>query len=297
MPSTPLFFNFNSDPALGKALLLSLGAEAGELNQRKFPDRETYLRIDTPCDGRDVVVFCNLFDPDERILPLIFLCETLRDLGARRIALITPYLCYMRQDKRFQPGECVNAIPFAKLLSAYVDFLVTMDPHLHRIHSLDEVYRIPTQVVEAAPLIAEWLKQHRPEALLIGPDSESEQWVSRVAELAGCPYVVLEKTRFGDRNVEVTVPEIERWQGMTPVLLDDIISSGHTMLAALSHLRHQGLKRPLCIGVHGIFADNAYAELSAAADVITTETLPHPSNSIAIADALAAPVNAWIHAN
>ena len=295
MPSTPLLFNFHSDPVLGEQLRLALDAEAGTFYQRRFPDHETYLRIDSDCAGRAVVVFCNLFDPDQRILPLIFLCETLRDLGARRIALITPYLCYMRQDKRFQPGECVNAVPFAKLLSGYLDLLVTMDPHLHRIHALDEVYRIPTRVVEAAPLIAAWLRRHRPHAVLIGPDSESEQWVARVAELAELPYLVLQKRRLGDREVQISPPELSRWRDRTPVLVDDIISSGHTLLATLAHLRDAALPRPLCIGVHGIFADDAYQRLSAQAEVVTTQTLPHPSHAIAIAAALAAPVTAWLH--
>jgi len=294
MPLPPLFFNFNSDPLLAGQLGTALQAERGQFSQRRFPDHETYLRVDTPCADRAVVVFCNLFDPDPKILPLIFLCDTLRDLGARQVVLITPYLCYMRQDKRFQPGECVNAQPFARLLSRYIDLLITVDPHLHRIHALDEIYTVPSIVVEAAPLIAAWLRAERPDAVLIGPDSESEQWVSRVAALADLPYVVLHKERLGDRAVRVSTPQLEPWRTRTPVLLDDIISSGQTMLATLDHLRRLGLKRPLCIGVHGLFADNAYAELQVMADVVTTQTLPHPSNGIAIADALAAPVIAWI---
>ncbi|HEY5716910.1 MAG TPA: ribose-phosphate diphosphokinase [Motiliproteus sp.] len=294
MHSTPLLFNFHSDPQLGEQLLHALAAEQGCFTQRRFPDQETYLRVDSHCADRNIIVFCNLFDPDSRILPLLFLCETLRDLGARRIVLITPYLCYMRQDKRFLPGECVNAMPFAKLLSNYVDVLVTMDPHLHRIQTLDEVYSIPTQIVEAAPLIAAWLRQRQLQGVLIGPDSESEQWVARVSELAELPYVVLEKQRLGDRDVQVSPPALQQWRGYTPILMDDIISSGHTMLATLDHLQGVGLGRPICIGVHGIFADNAYAELSQQAEVVTTQTLPHPSNQIPIAEALAAAAKAWI---
>lgn len=292
-----ILFNLDSDPALARKLTEQLDIELGQLNSRQFPDRETYLRVDSDCQDKTALILCNLFDPDPKIMPLLFLAETLRDLGVTKIALITPYLCYMRQDKRFQPGECVNAIPFAKLISNYFDFLITIDPHLHRITSLDQVYRIPTRVVAAAPLIAEWLKSQDQSVLLIGPDSESEQWVSEVSRLSGAPFVVLEKTRRGDRDVDVSLPQVERWQGYRPVLLDDIISSGRTMLSTLSKLAGQGLGQPICIGVHGIFADDAYRELSEQAEVITTNCIPHPSNQIEIASALAEPLRVWLQAD
>ena len=304
MPNqAPLLFNLHSDTALAASLADAIEAESGQLNSRQFPDRETYLRVDSDCRGRDTLIFCNLFDPDPKIMPLLFLAETLRDLGANRIGLITPYLSYMRQDKRFQPGECVNVIPFAKLISSYVDYLITIDPHLHRIDSLDQVYSIPTQVVAAAPLIADWLKQLDQPCLLIGPDSESEQWVSDVARRCDSPFVVLEKTRHGDRDVvvgkEVSTAQLQPWQGYRPVLLDDIISSGKTMLSTLDRLdqlQQSGLKlgRPLCIGVHPIFADDAYTALSARAEVISCNCIPHPSNRIDVGAALAAPVRNWL---
>ncbi|MEH6471458.1 MAG: ribose-phosphate diphosphokinase [Halopseudomonas sp.] len=297
MASSPLLFNLHSDAELAQLLSQQLNAEPGQLSSRQFPDRETYLRVDSDCRGRSVVIFCNMFDPDPKIMPLLFLAETLRDLGADRIALVSPYLCYMRQDKRFQPGECVNVIPFSKLISNYFDYLVTLDPHLHRIDSLDQVYRIPSCVVQAAPLIASWLQQLAEPCVLIGPDSESEQWVSEVARLANAPFVILQKNRHGDRDVEVSIPQIDRWQGHRPVLIDDIIASGKTMLSTLQHLsqpRYQALGRPLCIGVHGIFADNAYAELTAEAEVISCNSIPHPSNRIEIGSALAAPLQLWL---
>lgn len=290
----PLLFNLDSDPFLANQLRHHLDADSGLLNTRQFPDQETYLRIDSNCQNRDCVIFCNLYQPNSKILPLIFLADTLRELGAARVVLITPYLCYMRQDIRFQPGECVNAYPFGKLLSQHVDFLVTMDPHLHRIHALDEVYQIPTAVVPAAPLIAFWVVCSIVEPLFIGPDSESEQWVSEVARLAEAPYVIMEKVRHGDRDVDIHLPDMTQWQGYTPVLVDDIISSGKTMQNTLKALQNVGLSRGYCIGVHGLFADNAYAELKQLADVVTTRTVPHASNQIEIAESLAKAVTEWL---
>ncbi len=282
-----ILINLESNLQLETQLLNELNAQKGEIELRRFPDDESYLRVLSDCKDRNVVIFCNLYQPDNKILRLVLLSDTLRQMGAAKVGLITPYLAYMRQDKQFHAGECVSSRPFARLLSDTVDFLVTVDPHLHRYDSLDEIYTIPSRVVHAAPLIADWIKQNIQKPLLIGPDSESEQWVSSVAKLADAPFQVLNKIRRGDYDVEVTLPEVERWRQHTPVLVDDIISSGRTMLETITHLQNAGMPRATCIAVHGIFAADAYPQLQAVADVITSRCIPHPSSQIEIAPAIA----------
>ena len=283
----PILFNLDSDPSLFNALLEAMAANRGELEQRKFPDNESYLRVHSDCADQDVIIYCNLYQPDNKILRLLFLIYTVREMGAKKVGLITPYLPYMRQDKQFHPGECVSSRPFSQLMSAALDLLVTMDPHLHRYHSLDEIYTLKSTVVPAAPLIAEWIKKNVAVPLLIGPDTESEQWVSEVARMAEAPFQILQKIRHGDTEVEISSPQLEQYPDATPVLVDDIISSGHTMLETIQHLKNAGMKRPVCIGVHGIFSGDAFIQLEQVADVITTQCIPHPSNRIDIAQPLA----------
>ncbi len=195
----------------------------------------------------------------------------------------------MRQDRRFQPGEAITSDYFARMLSAQIDWLVTVDPHLHRREALAEIYSVPAQVAHAATLIADWIRQEVEQPLLIGPDSESAQWVAAVAGAAGAPYVILEKTRRGDREVEVSVPEVDRWRDRTPVLVDDIVSTARTMIETVGHLKDSGMRPPVCVAVHGIFAGTAYEDLEAAGAcrIVTTNTVPHPSNVIDISDLLA----------
>ncbi|TCK07367.1 ribose-phosphate pyrophosphokinase [Marinobacterium mangrovicola] len=283
----PLLFNLDADPDLGSRLRTALDAIPGELEQRHFPDGESYLRVHSDPAQRDCLILCNLYRPDNLTLRLLFLADTLRELGANRVGLITPYLPYMRQDKRFHAGECVSSRPFARLLSSSLDLLVTVDPHLHRYDSLDDIYTLKSSVVHAAPMIAEWISQQVESPLLIGPDGESEQWVSEVARLAGAPFQVLTKERRGDYDVSVSLPEVDKWRSHTPVLVDDIISSGRTMLEALKHLQAAGLPRAQVIAVHGLFATDAWQQLEALADVVTCESVPHPSNGISLAKALA----------
>lgn len=274
---------------LAAALARSLRCGWSELALHNFPDGETGVRIDVPVEGCCVILAGSLNQPDAKTLPLIFAADAARELGASQVGLVAPYLAYMRQDKRFHPGEAVTSRSYARLLSASLDFLVTVDPHLHRVHSLGEIYPIRTQVVAAAPLIARWLRGHVASPWLIGPDQESTQWVAEVARLVGAPWTVLRKTRRGDRDVGVRLTGRERWPGRVPVLLDDIVSTGETMLAATRLLVKAGLGAPVCIAVHALFDGEAHRRLrhGGASRVLSCDTVAHPSNAIRMAPPLA----------
>jgi ribose-phosphate pyrophosphokinase len=279
--------------ALGESLLRALPADAIAFELRRFPDGETYLRIDSEVRGRDIVVACTLHDPDAHALPLVFISDTLRELGAATIGLVAPYLAYMRQDRRFQPGEALTSASFARLLSAKFDWLVAVDPHLHRRHSLNEIYRIPTEVVHIAPLLSAWIRAQVDNPLLIGPDAESEQWVSAVAAAVPCASLVLSKVRHGDREVAVSmVPDMWRWAQYTPVLVDDIVSSAHTMIEAVKPWVAAGLRAPVCVAIHGVFAGDACQKLrdAGAARVVTTNSIVHEASQIDVGPLLVEPV-------
>lgn len=294
---TPLLFPLPNNEPMSRSLENALKQNGmaseqwaqGVANLRRFPDGETYVRLDSPVRGRDVACVCTLDRPDDKILPLLFLAATARDLGASSVGLVAPYLAYMRQDRRFVDGEGVTSSYFASVLSTSFDWLVTVDPHLHRLTSLAEIYTVPTTVVHAAAQVAAWISTHIRRPLLVGPDAESAQWVASVAHMAGAPSIVLEKVRRGDRDVVVTVPNVDQWRDHTPVLVDDIVSTAKTMIETVHHLRRAELPAPVCIGVHPVFAPGAYEELSTsgAAKVVTCNTIQHPSNQIDLSEDLA----------
>ena len=270
--------------AMAAELVALTDGELGSLEMRRFPDEETYVRITSHVKGKAVELVCTLARPDPQLPGLLFAANTARELGATSVGLIAPYLAYMRQDKRFSDGESVSSRHFARLLSGAFDRVVTVDPHLHRIHDLSEVFSINTKVVHAAPALADWIKAHVATPLIIGPDSESEQWVSVVAKRAGAPHLVLSKVRHGDRNVEVAAPGLENWIGYQPVLVDDIASSGRTMIEAAKHFETAGFPKPVCIVVHALFAEQSYEKLkSVSSRVVSTTSVPHPSSEISIA--------------
>jgi ribose-phosphate pyrophosphokinase len=294
--TAPLLIAMPGNEAMTASLARVLEAEVGQLEVRAFPDGETYLRFLSEVSGKDIAFVCTLDRPNEKLFPLLFAAATARELGARRLGLVSPYLAYMRQDRRFKPGEAVTSREVARLLSDSFDWLMTVDPHLHRYGSLSEIYRIPTRVVHAAELMSQWIRGHVPNPIIIGPDSESEQWVSAVAKDANAPYTVLQKTRRGDRDVEISVRNLQDLDGRIPVIVDDIISSGRTMIEAVSLIIARGATTPVCIAVHGLFADNADEILRhAGAQVVTSNSIPHETNRIDLTDLIAVGIRDLAH--
>ncbi len=290
-PVSPILFSLAAHP-LHHRLCERLPALRGEYSYRHFPDGESYLRVETEVKSQHCIILADLSHPDDKYLPLLFLAETLRELGATSVGLLAPYLCYMRQDQRFAKGEAVTSRIFARQLSQLVDWLVTVDPHLHRYHSLNEIYTIPNRVVHGAPLLASWLTAQQ-NCLLVGPDAESQQWVSKVAEYSGHPYVVGEKQRRGDRDVGVSLPDLTAFQGARAVIIDDVISSGQTIMKCIDALHEQGIEQIACTAIHGIFADNADHRLMdrGITELVTSNTIPHSSNALDLTDSLLAPIS------
>ena len=292
---TALFVDLTNGSALADNLIKALAGERARLEVRRFPDGESYLRLDSDCGNRNTAIIGQLSPPDAAAMPLMLAADTLRDLGARSVGLIAPYLPYMRQDRRFKPGESISSKSFARFISGMVDWLATVDPHLHRYGALDEIYKIPTIVCSASPLVVDWIRSAIRKPLVIGPDAESEQWVKAVAGQIPAPWLVLEKTRSGDKSVRISIPRVDLYQDHTPVLVDDIISTGHTMIETAIQLLQDGLKPPVCIGTHAIFADQAYQELelSGVAQIITCNTIEHQSNAIDVTSIIVQRIKNW----
>ena len=294
---SPLLFPLDSSHELA-ASLLRHGFDRGELSRRQFPDGESYVRLLAPTEGRDVVLLCSLDEPDTKTLPLLFVADAARAQGARSVGLAAPYLAYMRQDKAFNPGEAVTSKTYSNLLSAHFDWLVTIDPHLHRYPSLDSIYSIPAIAASAVAPVAQWVQEHVEQPFLIGPDIESEQWVETIARLADAPFTVFHKIRRGDRDVSIEGTRAPIPAGARPVIVDDIASSARTMIEAVRLLSGNNVPPPVCIAVHALFAGDAFAKLLEAgpAAVLSTNSVAHSSNAIDVSAVLAEAIRRTIAA-
>tara|TARA_Y100001933_G_scaffold204434_1_gene206692 strand:+ start:647 stop:1600 length:954 start_codon:yes stop_codon:yes gene_type:complete len=277
------------DEKLAAALAERLGARTTALEYRRFPDGESYLRLDESLEGRPAVLVARMDRPDEKIPAVLFAADLARDLGAAAVGLVASYLPYMRQDIRFHPGEALTSASFARWISAHFDWLVTVDPHLHRYDSLDEIYSIPSTVVPAAPALADWIVANVDRPVVIGPDAESAQWVEAVAARRNLPWQVMRKERFGDHDVRIAAPDLTGLGAHTPVLVDDIVSSGATLARAAELLTEAGLANPLCAVVHGLFGERS-RELLAEAGIqrlVCTDSVLVDEGEIELAPLLA----------
>jgi len=292
-----VLLTFPGNTVAGVALGSQLGVPPQRLELHAFPDGETLVRLPNGLTGHNVLLLCSLDHLDNKLLPLLFAADAAREQGAQQVGLVAPYLGYMRQDSRFHSGEAVSARTVAAVLDRHFDFLVTVDPHLHRIHSLSELYGIPTRTVSAMPVIIDWLRHEVRQPLLIGPDRESTQWVAAVAAELNAPYLVLDTIRHGDNAVEIVMPELAGWIGHTPVLLDDILSTAQTMITAVRQLKQHGLPDPVCVAVHPILVGDALSGLLAAgaARVVSCNTIAQPSNAIDVMPLIAAAVRTLAH--
>jgi len=287
-----LVLGFPDYEAQGRGLASALGADFELVDMHRFPDGETRMRLPAKLPGR--VVLCRALDqPNQKLVELMLCAEGARALGATHLTLAAPYLCYMRQDAAFVPGEVVSQRIIGRFLGGWVDALVTVDPHLHRVASLAEAVPAERAVaLSAAPAMGQFLASRGEHPLLVGPDRESEQWVRTVADVAGLDFVVAHKTRRGDRDVEIVLPRHD-YRDLPIVLVDDLASTGRTLAVATRELKSAGAARVDVLVTHALFVDDALAVLEAAGvgEIWSSDSVTHPSNAFALATMLAETIN------
>lgn len=289
MKATARIYTFAEGAALARRTATIVGIGVAPIDVHRFPDGESLVRLEAK--GIDhAFVFRSLDHPNDKLIELLLAADALRREGVSEITLVAPYLGYMRQDCVFRPGEPHSQQVVARLLDDAFDGVVTIEPHLHRIQRLSEVF--PTadaRSLSAADPIAQWLRSSRDADLLVGPDVESAPWIEAVAARCDLPFVVAAKTRRGDRKVDVEIPLLD--DGIRAAwIIDDIASSGMTLIATANALHAAGVPRVGAIVVHALFGERTFSQLTEAKVdvVVSTDTISHPSNEISVSTLLAA---------
>ena len=289
MAADTLLLYFEEERASAERIAQAADIGLAQIARHRFPDGELKLRL-PPTLPKQVVLLRTLDHPNEKLVELLLVSRTARLLGAQHITLVAPYLAYMRQDIAFTPGEVVSQRVVGSFLATLFDAIITVDPHLHRITTLEEAVPVPRAVVlSGAPLLADWIADHVDKPLLVGPDEESAQWVAQAADRHQCDFAVCRKIRHDDRHVEVALPDV-KVSGRNIVLLDDVASSGHTLAVATRLLLAAGAARVDVAVTHALFADDALDLIQTAgvSEVWSTDCIPHSTNAVSMASAIAA---------
>lgn len=288
-----LVLSFPEYAKKAESLAKELTAPFQTIHARRFPDGETHVRI-PPAVAEHVILVRSLDNPNDKLIELMLSASTARRLGAKRISLVAPYLCYMRQDIAFTPGEAISQQTIGDWLAHYFDDVITVDPHLHRIKNLGEA--VPTRnaiSLSAAHLLGKFLAQRFTDVLLVGPDEESEQWVSAAAQPGRFSYEIGRKQRHGDKHVTIDF-NFSSMKNKTVVILDDVLSTGHTIARAAELIYTAGAKEVNVAVTHALFCGDAASVVAKAGikHVFSTDSILHESNCIALAPLLAESVRA-----
>jgi ribose-phosphate pyrophosphokinase len=277
---------------LARSISTIMGATLIIPERRTFPDGEQYMRIKGDVRGQHVAVFQSLaYKPDQLLFEYCLMVDALKGGGARSVIGVFPYLAYARQDQVFRANEPLSARLVPRLIeSAGTDRVITVDMHLHRFKEHTEVFRVPAQNLSAMSLLARYYRDRAKTSavIVIGPDSESEQWARVVSQELGAPCLILEKERLGDR--EVTVRGALPLEGRTALIVDDMVSTGKTMVEVISLLKKQGISKVDALVTHALLVEGASKRLKDAGlrELFYSDTIPGGEPSISVAPLIAA---------
>src|SRR3989344_1031605 len=283
-----LIIGCSNSRELAKNISKILNCEYSELKVNKFPDGELYVKFNAELKNKEIILIQTLHPSNDALLELIFACHTAKELGCRNIKLVIPYLAYIRQDKRFNPGEAVSSRIVGSLLSC-VDEIITIDPHLHRFNSLNEVFNTKTKKLTANEIIKKFISKNFKNPVIIGPALESYQWAKKIALEINAEASILKKERFSSTKVKVSAVNGIEIKNKEVIIIDDIISTGNTILEAIKNIKKLKPRSINVIGIHGIFADKkVYEEIKKSTkSIITTNTIPNKNAKIDISQLIA----------
>lgn len=280
-----LYYSDGVKPA--QALAMALGVSAKKVEVHHFPDQESLVTVPDSLPEH-VVIYRSLNQPNPKLVELLLAADAVKRHGAKRVSLVAPYLCYMRQDQENKPGEAISQQVIGQLLTNYFDDLITVDAHLHRISRLDEAFPMENAInLLATQPIVQFIQANLNPDVLFGPDNESEQWVKQVAQQTQLPYAVANKTRMGDNHVKIDLAE-NHFNDKNVLILDDMASTGRTLGLAAKKLYEAGAREVNAIVTHALFVNDAKAYLHqcGVANIWSTTSIQDSSNAIVLDDLL-----------
>jgi len=281
-----LIIGGSASQKLAAKVAWNLEENLSPIETRKFPDGERYIRINGEVPKEVVVIQSTGYPQDENLMELFLLLKNLKSLGVERTRVVIPYFGYGRQERRFKSGEAVSAVIVAELLEA-AGASEIYSINLHE-KNIKEFFNIPVYEISAMPLIASYISQQMDDPMIIGPDKGALGFATDVSRILKCECDYLEKIRISPEKVE-TKPKNLDVAGRDVVIIDDIISTGGTIVSASKILRDLGANKVVVGCVHPVLVEDALLKIFAAGvdDVFATDTLKSDVSNISVAPLIA----------
>jgi ribose-phosphate pyrophosphokinase len=253
---------------------------------RKFPDGERYIRFKSDIEKEVVVVQSTGYPQDENLMELFFILKNLKSLGAEEIKVVIPYFGYGRQELRFKSGEAISASITAELIE-FAGATEVFSVNLHE-NKVADFFNIPVKELSAMPLIADHVGQVLDDPVLIAPDKGALSHAQEISNILDCPCDHMEKTRLSPDTVETRVKSLDV-EGRQAVIIDDIISTGGTIVNASNILKEHGAQSVTVSCVHPVLVEDALLKIFATGveDVLATDTLSSEVSAISVAPLIA----------
>ena len=260
-----------------------------------FPDGESYVRLEGKVEGEEAVIVQTTSPPaqESKVFQLAFMADAAKRNGAKKVTAVVPYLAYARQDKTFLSGEGISVETVARMLKgAGVDELLTVN--VHSEPSL-EMFPFPAKTLSAIPLLADYFVQrgHRG-AFALSPDKGAMYIAKQAQAVLGGAAGHLSKQR--DRYTGQTVQTAEGLdvKGQTVIILDDIISTGGTIVGAAKILREGGARHVFCACVHGLLIGDAERRILDAGveEIVGTDSVPGAVSKVSLAPLISKEIKA-----
>jgi ribose-phosphate pyrophosphokinase len=251
-----------SNPALAASLASELNVDLVQTTVEDFPDGELQVVVHQNIQGHDVFLIQSIAPPcpAKYLLELLLIADACKRAGAARITAVIPYLGYARQDRRTKLGQPVGARLLADLIGVRVQRMITLDLHNPAVEGF---FTIPVEHLTAVDLLAEKLRASIPEnSVLVAPDLGAVKLIQRYADLLNLPVAYIHKIRHSGKEVSVQSVTGEIIDRM-PVLIDDMISTGGTMISAVEALLDMNCRTPVTIAAtHGLLISKTARQLA-----------------------------------
>jgi len=271
-------FTGTANPGLGQELADFLGITLGGVDISRFASGEIYVRYEESVRGVDVYVLQPLSTPvNEHLVELLIMIDALKRASAGRITAVIPYYGYARQEKKSAPREPITARMVADIITTVgADRVITTDLHAPAIQGF---FNIPVDHMTALPMLAQYIKNKNiPNGVIIAPDAGSVKKAERLATHLDLPLGVMYKRRPA-HNVAETTYFIGDVEGLTPIVIEDIIDTGGSMQTVVEALLARGaLPQIHILATHGVFSPPAAERLNhpAIKEIVVTNTISVP---------------------